>query len=42
MLDPQDESDHAIHHFNETVIQDARVEAVMVTIRDGLYCLRVK
>lgn len=42
VLDPQDESDHAIHQFNETVIRDARVEAVMVTIRDGLTCLRVK
>jgi len=42
VLDPQDESDHAIHHFNETVIRDERVEAVMVTIRDGLYCLRIK
>ena len=40
VLDPQDESDHAIHNFNEAVLNDARVEAVMLPVRDGLYCLR--
>lgn len=42
VLDPQDESDHAIHDFNETVCRDERVEALMLPVRDGLYCLRKK
>jgi len=42
VLDPQDESDHAIHNFNETVSRDERVEALMLAVRDGLYCLRKK
>jgi caffeoyl-CoA O-methyltransferase len=42
VLDPQDESDHAIHNFNETVSRDKRVEALMLAVRDGLYCLRKK
>ncbi len=42
VLDPKDESDHAIHQFNETVCRDDRVESVMLPVRDGLYCLRKK
>lgn len=42
VLDPKDESDHAIHRFNETVCRDERVEALMLAVRDGLYCLRKK
>lgn len=42
VLAPKEESDHAIHHFNETVCQDDRVEALMLPVRDGLYCLRKK
>ena len=42
VLNPQDESDHAIHHFNETVSRDERVGALMLPVRDGLYCLRKK
>lgn len=42
VLDPQDASDHAIHNFNEAVIKDDRVEPVMLTVRDGIYCLRKK
>ncbi len=42
VLNPVDESDKAIHHFNETVIRDARVEQVMLPIRDGIYCIRKK
>jgi predicted O-methyltransferase YrrM len=42
VLDPKEESDHAIHQFNETVCQDERVEALMLPVRDGLYCLRKK
>lgn len=40
VLDPKDETDHAIHQFNETVFRDDRVEALMLPVRDGLYCLR--
>ena len=39
VLDPQDKSDQAIHKFNERVIQDERVESVLLTIRDGLSCI---
>ena len=42
VLDPKDESDHAIHQFNEAVYLDDRVESVMLPVRDGLYCLRKK
>ena len=42
VLAPQDASDHAIHNFNEAVIGDDRVEPVMLTVRDGIYCLRKK
>jgi len=40
VLNPVDASDKAIHQFNEKVTQDDRVEAVMLTVRDGIYCLR--
>lgn len=40
VLNPVDASDKAIHQFNERVTQDARVEPVMLTVRDGIYCLR--
>ena len=36
VLDPQDESDRAIHQFNERVVKDQRVESVLLTVRDGL------
>ena len=39
VLDPQDESDRAIHQFNERVVQDQRVESVLLTVRDGLNCI---
>ena len=26
----------AIHHFNEQIIKDQRVESVLLTVRDGL------
>ena len=39
VLDPKDKSDKAIHQFNETVIQDKRVESVLLTVRDGLNCI---
>jgi|FLOH01.1.fsa_nt_gi caffeoyl-CoA O-methyltransferase len=39
VLDPQDDSDRAIHQFNERVIKDQRVESVLLTVRDGLNCI---
>ncbi len=42
VLDPKDESDHAINNFNAAVRKDDRVEGVMLTIRDGVFCLRKK
>ena len=39
VLDPKDKSDKAIHQFNEKVIQDERVESVLLTVRDGLSCI---
>ncbi len=39
VLDPQDDSDKAIHQFNERVIKDQRVESVLLTVRDGLNCI---
>ena len=42
VLNPVDDYDKAIRHFNETVIQDARVEQLLLPIRDGIYCLRIK
>ncbi|MFQ5672923.1 MAG: O-methyltransferase [Nitrospinales bacterium] len=42
VLDPQEASDKAIHAFNEKVKTDARVDQVMLTVRDGIYCLRKK
>ena len=39
VLDPKDKSDKAIHKFNERVVQDERVESVLLTIRDGLSCI---
>jgi len=42
VLDPKDPSDHAICEFNEAVIRDDRVDPVLLTVRDGVYCLRKK
>ena len=39
VLDPKDNSDKAIHQLNEKVVQDKRVESVMLTVRDGLNCI---
>ncbi|MBC8285713.1 MAG: class I SAM-dependent methyltransferase [Nitrospinae bacterium] len=39
VLDPKDKSDKAIHQFNERVVQDERVESVLLTVRDGLNCI---
>ena len=42
VLAPKEESDHAIHQFNEAVYRDARMESLMLPVRDGLYCMRKK
>lgn len=39
VLDPKDDSDKAIHKFNERVMEDHRVESVLLTVRDGLNCI---
>jgi len=40
VLNPTEPSDIAIHKFNQTVRRDNRVEPVMLTVRDGIYCIR--
>tara|TARA_B100000686_G_C16778634_1_gene970269 strand:- start:442 stop:1074 length:633 start_codon:yes stop_codon:yes gene_type:complete len=42
VLDPKNETDHAINDFNIKITSDNRVDKVMLTVRDGLYCLRKK
>lgn len=39
VLNPKDKSDFAIDNFNKHVSKDPRVEAVMLTVRDGLMLL---
>lgn len=36
VLDPRGPSDHAIAAFNDHVLQDGRVDHVMLTVRDGI------
>ena len=36
VLNPKDESDFAIDKFNKHIINDSRVEVVMLTVRDGI------
>ena len=40
VLNPKEASDHAIHNFNQRIMDDHRVEKVMLTIRDGVSLLR--
>lgn len=40
VLEPTEPSDHALVAFNQRVKQDARVEHVMLTVRDGLMVAR--
>jgi caffeoyl-CoA O-methyltransferase len=40
VLNPVDASDKAIHQFNEKIKKDTRVESVLLTVRDGIYCIR--
>ena len=36
VLNPKDETDHAIVKFNDKAREDSRVELVMLTVRDGM------
>ena len=36
VLDPKEEEDHALAAFNQHVLEDSRVELVMLPIRDGV------
>lgn len=40
VLDPKEESDHAIVRFNAHVAADARVETVLLSVRDGVLLAR--
>ena len=42
VLNPEDDSDHIIHNFNEKLKKDPRVEGVMLPIRDGITVAYVK
>ncbi|MBI5427753.1 MAG: class I SAM-dependent methyltransferase [Nitrospinae bacterium] len=42
VLNPVDSHDKAINRFNQIVASDGRVESVMLTVRDGIYCIRKK
>ena len=39
-MDPKDEDARAIAAFNDHVKDDARVEQVLLTVRDGLMLIR--
>ena len=40
VLDPQEASDRAIDAFNQQIKGDERVDRVLLTVRDGIFCLR--
>ncbi|MBI3546558.1 MAG: class I SAM-dependent methyltransferase [Gammaproteobacteria bacterium] len=40
VLDPKEKSDHAIVAFNQHVARDARVEQVLLSVRDGVSLIR--
>jgi len=42
VLDPHDEDARAIHELNRKIVKDGRVEAVLLTIRDGVVLARKK
>ncbi|NOZ11111.1 MAG: methyltransferase [Gammaproteobacteria bacterium] len=42
VLHPQQKSDHALVNFNIRVLEDHRVEQVMLTVRDGILLIRKK
>lgn len=42
VLHPTEANDRAIADFNDAVLHDDRVDHVLLTVRDGIYLLRVK
>ena len=40
VLNPSDESDHAICALNDRVSKDERVDRVLLTVRDGIFLIR--
>lgn len=40
VLDPKEQSDHAIVAFNKHVARDSRVEQVLLSVRDGVLLIR--
>ncbi|MBP9673596.1 MAG: class I SAM-dependent methyltransferase [Bacteriovoracaceae bacterium] len=40
--DKQDEMTRSIHHLNQRIAQDKRVEHIILTVRDGLHVVRKK
>lgn len=42
VLDPPDEDSKAIHELNQKIARDDRVEAVLLTVRDGVMLVRKK
>ncbi|BEL02375.1 class I SAM-dependent methyltransferase [Actinoplanes sichuanensis] len=40
VLDPSDESDHAVAGLNDRIVTDDRVESVMLPVRDGVTLIR--
>ena len=42
VLHPQEETDQAIHIFNEKIAADERIDNVLLTVRDGIYFIRKK
>jgi caffeoyl-CoA O-methyltransferase len=42
VLDPMDDDAKAIDALNQKIVRDARVEAVLLTIRDGIMLVRKK
>ena len=42
VLDPKDDSDHAIVRYNTHVAGDDRVEQVLLSVRDGVLMSRKK
>lgn len=42
VLDPKEKSDKSIHQLNQTIVNDPRVDSVLITIRDGIQWVRKK
>lgn len=40
MLDPKDEDSQIIHAFNIKILEDSKVENLLLPIRDGLMVIR--